>query len=582
MKKQILGFLVVSLVLFGCLGQTLEPPTNLHTDTTNSGISLTWSPSSSTNVIGYNIYRCEMIGQLGNKINGGLITETLFTDSNVEEGKTYYYTVRAVDSGSNEENNLNQISATAQEITPDKTPTVEILSPKNNDVLQTHFDISFEVEDTSGDVNCNAYADDSVIPIQSGKTELSIILTDGGHQLHIECSDDSGEFKSNAVKFTTEENPVSLQINNGDAHTDSKEVTLQVHAPSASQCRFSNDNKIFSIWQTHQSSIAWTLDEGDGEKTVYVECKNANEVSLGTASDVIKVDSTPAYLSMAINNGDSKTDSRHVKISIYSTKELKRCQFSTDEYNYMPWENFQTSIWFNLPSGDGEKTVYLRCEDESGKVSTASDSIELREEPQEEPTKLEIKINGNDKYTDETSVRLTLGASNAEECRYRNEDDDWSNWHDYEHHRNWELSSGEGTKTVYYECRNDYGTSDTEHDKIVLRSNSPTVTIENPVQKHIYADEFVSLVFNVHDKDSSIVSCTYYCNGEINEIQEVETNKEINRCLLSTVIGCLSNCGVPSAGSEFTIDMTCTDEDGNQGSSKTVVFSWSKFVGPLK
>jgi HYDIN/CFA65/VesB-like, Ig-like domain/Abnormal spindle-like microcephaly-assoc'd, ASPM-SPD-2-Hydin/Cep192 domain 4 len=62
-------------------------------------VSLSWSASTTSTVVGYNIYR----GTQGNgtyplKLNLSLLSGTTFTDTSVVAGQTYYYAVTAVDS----------------------------------------------------------------------------------------------------------------------------------------------------------------------------------------------------------------------------------------------------------------------------------------------------------------------------------------------------------------------------------------------------------------------------------------------------------------------------------------------------
>jgi len=65
-------------------------------------VSLSWSASTSPNIIGYNIYR--RTGTTGSftQINTGLNSTTMYSDTSVVDGQTYYYETTAVNS-SNEE-----------------------------------------------------------------------------------------------------------------------------------------------------------------------------------------------------------------------------------------------------------------------------------------------------------------------------------------------------------------------------------------------------------------------------------------------------------------------------------------------
>jgi hypothetical protein len=75
-------------------------------------VVLTWDASTSTDVVGYNVYRSSVSGGpyalLSASIPAGTLT---YTDTTVQAGRTYYYVVTAVDSGGNESAYSNEASA---------------------------------------------------------------------------------------------------------------------------------------------------------------------------------------------------------------------------------------------------------------------------------------------------------------------------------------------------------------------------------------------------------------------------------------------------------------------------------------
>jgi len=101
------------------------------------------------------------------------------------------------------------------------------------------------------------------------------------------------------------------------------------------------------------------------------------------------------------------------------------------------------------------------------------------------PINLTIIINRGDETTDSRNVTLTLSAKNATECRLNNDGINWSDWFSYTTTKEWELSPAPGTKTVYFQCRNEFGNSTIVYDKInyvVPKTTLPTgyVILTNP------------------------------------------------------------------------------------------------------
>jgi Abnormal spindle-like microcephaly-assoc'd, ASPM-SPD-2-Hydin len=74
-------------------------------------VSLSWTASNSSGVNGYNIYRGTTSGGPYSKINAVLNASTLYTDSTVSDGQTYYYVTTAVNSSNEESGYSNQTQA---------------------------------------------------------------------------------------------------------------------------------------------------------------------------------------------------------------------------------------------------------------------------------------------------------------------------------------------------------------------------------------------------------------------------------------------------------------------------------------
>ena len=74
-------------------------------------VSLDWQASSSQNVAGYNVYRSSD-GAKWKKINGSLTASTLYSDSTVSNGSTYYYSVTAQDINGSESSKCPSVKVT--------------------------------------------------------------------------------------------------------------------------------------------------------------------------------------------------------------------------------------------------------------------------------------------------------------------------------------------------------------------------------------------------------------------------------------------------------------------------------------
>jgi hypothetical protein len=65
-------------------------------------LDLSWSISAATDIAGYNVYRSEDPSRPGTRVNSELLLTPAFRDMNALPGRTYFYTVTAIDRPGNE------------------------------------------------------------------------------------------------------------------------------------------------------------------------------------------------------------------------------------------------------------------------------------------------------------------------------------------------------------------------------------------------------------------------------------------------------------------------------------------------
>ncbi|MCG2826652.1 MAG: right-handed parallel beta-helix repeat-containing protein [Thermoplasmatales archaeon] len=93
------------------------------------------------------------------------------------------------------------------------------------------------------------------------------------------------------------------------------------------------------------------------------------------------------------------------------------------------------------------------------------------------PTNLSIKINNDAIYTNSASVNLTLEGENATEMAFSENLEDWTDWELWATEYNFNLTEGDGNKTVYFKARNDFNETEPVNDTIILDVTPPNVTL---------------------------------------------------------------------------------------------------------
>jgi len=102
-------FLTLILLCVACKnprgGDQARGPAKPHS------VTISWSPSTSPRIVGYNVYRDSMPGPVAAKLNDKPVTETKYADANVVPGHTYSYYVTAVDARGRESGPTTRVMA---------------------------------------------------------------------------------------------------------------------------------------------------------------------------------------------------------------------------------------------------------------------------------------------------------------------------------------------------------------------------------------------------------------------------------------------------------------------------------------
>ncbi len=163
------------------------------------------------------------------------------------------------------------------------------------------------------------------------------------------------------------------------------------------------------------------------------------------------------------------------------------------------------------------------------------------------PAELSVRINNGAKHAKTQNVVLDISATNARECRYRNEEFDWGAWEPYRLQKIWVLSEGDGQKTVSFQCKNT-GESGVAQASIVMDTKTPIIAYAASV---VEGEAFVNII--AKDAISPSVKCTVTKDG---------TSEEISIQLYSAVGSYLYK--TPLTEGQHVFGLKCSDEAGNE------------------
>ena len=238
-------------------------------------------------------------------------------------------------------------------------------------------------------------------------------------------------------------------------------------------------------WRVDTGPETWTTTSSvtlniqpDGNHIFFVKASD-NAGNNGTyGSHAFQIDTTYPSGSITINQASQYSTSTSVTLSLsYSdqTSGVDKVRYSNDAlWDTEDWESALTSKSWTLPSGDGSKTVYYQIRDMAGLISVYSAIIILDTAP---PTG-SLSINNGAAYATSTSVTLTVtftdAMSGVSQVRFSNDGVwDTEQWENPVANRAWTLTTGEGTKTVYLQLKDNAGLISTYSKSIILDTTPP-------------------------------------------------------------------------------------------------------------
>ena len=272
----------------------------------------------------------------------------------------------------------------------------------------------------------------------------------------------------------------TILINNGAETTTTTAVTLNLTATDTGgsglgAMRLRNfDVNTWGEWEPYNSTKAWTLSEGAGNKNVLVQFKDAagnisdagpNAVGYQPYKDSIIYDPSAPTGTILINNGAETTTTTAVTLNLLATDTggsgLSMMRLRNFDVNtWSEWEPYNRTKTWILSEGAGNKTVLVQFKDAAGNISDAGPNAGGYQAYKDSiifdpiaPTGT-ILINNGAETTTTTAVTLNLlatdtGGSGLSMMRFRNFDvNTWSEWEPYNRTKAWTLSEGAGNKTV--------------------------------------------------------------------------------------------------------------------------------------
>lgn len=173
--------------------------TNLKAAANEDGtVSLSWDQTSSEDLLTYKIYRSTS-HIIDYSVPLFTTKDTVYHDTSVDRGKTYYYGVRVVDQAGNEDANTDTVSVTVQDL----KVNLEVWYPENNQELnraivivggKAEYDAAVLIS-----VNNNEIPHDRIVMDKKGVFLAPVTLKVGSNVIMVKAVDSENNIESKSV-----------------------------------------------------------------------------------------------------------------------------------------------------------------------------------------------------------------------------------------------------------------------------------------------------------------------------------------------------------------------------------------------
>ena len=237
-------------------------------------------------------------------------------------------------------------------------------------------------------------------------------------------------------------------------------------------------------WAYDSSSVQWITDNYYNIRSRAIDYVNNQE--LPGEGIIFMYDDKAPECSIIINDNAMYTNSTMVNLSLKAIDNgsgVAVVAYSSDSISWSLYEVFDATKQYDLPAGDGDKSVYYKVMDRANNTAIAQDLIILDMAP---PYSLFIIINNGTKVTNSTKVNLKLHAvddlSGVSQMSFSSDAKNWSEWQNYSELKSYILSPEDGIKIVYFKVKDLAGNiAEPKANSIIL--NTTTTNIEKTPEK---------------------------------------------------------------------------------------------------
>ncbi len=242
-----------------------------------------------------------------------------------------------------------------------------------------------------------------------------------------------------------------FSINDGAEYTTRLEVELKIAGIGVQKCRFRNEENVWTMYEGYAPEKIWTLSQGDGQKTVSVQCKDSSGNEAQAMQNKITLMANKPTITLYEPDPSAVYFGAFNLTFLLSSSFNAVCSYNLDgsTTNLETINPGQLNTYF-VGAEQGDHSVSVKCIQGPYAVETSKATAQVVTDEKI----VRITINQGADYTNTRQVTLNLFAPKAQFCRYGNDEkNNYASWEPYYTMRYWRLTSEEGLKTVFYQCK---------------------------------------------------------------------------------------------------------------------------------
>lgn len=327
------------------------------------------------------------------------------------------------------------------------------------------------------------------------KTDYSLTV-EGENAVYAEYKDiagnvipNTGNITDSIIRDTLAPSITQVNINGGNQYTNNISLTIALTGATDNGGSGISDIKVWDNRNTEPGYISYgswtgnyTLSSTDNEtRTIYVRLRDnvGNEMTTASLDTVFLDTIAPSLPSITINGGAEYTNNTSLNIALNNPSDngsgisdIKVWDNRNSEPGYSDYSSWMSS--YSLSTNHNEnRTIYVKLRDYVGNENNAVTNTITFDNVA--PTVNLFLINNGDTYSNSPSFTLNSDITGAIEMRFSNDGSNFSSWTNLlSTFSPWNFS-GDGTKTIYAQYRDEAGNISSSNDDIILDTLAPGV-----------------------------------------------------------------------------------------------------------